>query len=318
MPRVGGIHHVTAVAGDPQANLDFYAGTLGMRLVKRSVNQDDPSRYHLFFGDREGTPGTNVTFFPWSEGRRGQRGAGQVVEVHLAVPPGTLGAWADRLDEAEVDVDQATRFGEDRLRFRDTHGLTLALVEDEAADERAFTAWERSPVPEGEQVRGVHAVRVLERDAAPVLDLSREVLGLEDAAEDGPWTRLVGRDPACGALEVRQDPDASPARGGVGTVHHVAWRARDENELATVRAALVDHGLRPTDVIDRFWFQSVYAREPGGVLYELATDGPGFEADEDLDRLGERLVLPPWMEDDRAAIEDGLPPLEAPAPVTSG
>ncbi len=312
MTRVGGIHHVTAIAGDPQENLDFYAGTLGLRLVKRSVNQDDPTTYHLFYADREGHPGTDLTFFPWPDGRRGSRGAGQVVEVHFAARPESLAYWRDRLDEAGLDVEELERFEEARLRFKDPHGLTVAIVGTPLAEERTFTAWEKSTVPEEHQIRGLHAVRVLERDATPILTLSRDVLGMQKTGEDAGWTRYEGHDATSGFLELKEDAQASPGKGGVGTVHHVAWRTRDEDESTTLQEAVREQGLSATPVIDRFWFKSIYFREPGGVLYELATEGPGFQEDEPLDTLGESLVLPPWLEESREKIERVLPDLVLP------
>ncbi len=314
-PRIGGIHHVTAIAGDAQENLDFYAGTLGLRLVKRSVNQDDPARYHLFFADAEGQPGTDLTFFPWGQARRGDTGAGMTNEVAFAIPPGSLSWWRERLEEAGVDVTKARdRFGDAAITFTDPHGLDLALVATEDAHEKDHAPWERSPVPPEHQLRGFHAVRVLEHDAAPTARVATELLGMEPVGEDDGWTRYQGTDPTSGYLELRADPDAPRARQGVGTVHHVAWRAGDADDEARLREAAIEHGLRPTEVIDRFWFESVYFREPGGVLFELATEAPGFTADEPLETLGERLVLPPWLESDREKIERLLPSLELPYP----
>jgi glyoxalase family protein len=316
MPDIGGIHHVTAVASDPQQNLDFYAGTLGLRLVKRSVNQDDPATYHLFYADREGRPGTDITFFPFGHSRRGQSGAGAVGEVAFQVPPGSLDWWQTHLDDEGVDVKQREqRFGDPALTFRDPDGLDLAIVETEQATEREWTAWERSPVPETHQLRGFHAVRARETSLDETRALVTDVLGMDHVAGDGSWHRFAA-DPTSGYLELRAAPHAQRARGGVGTVHHVAWRAGDEADEKRLRQAVADHGLNPTQVIDRVWFQSVYFREPGGVLFELATEDPGFTADEPLDGLGERLVLPPWLEDDRDEIENELAVLELPYPAS--
>ncbi|PSG98477.1 glyoxalase [Thermoplasmatales archaeon SW_10_69_26] len=319
MPSIGGIHHVTAVAGDPQENLDFYAGELGLRLVKRSVNQDDPTTYHLFYADREGRPGTDLTFFPFPDGRRGRTGAGIVGEVAFQVRPDSLDYWSDRLrgPDSEADVKQrGERFGDPVLTFSGPHGLDLAIVETEQATEREWTAWERSPVPEQHQLRGFHAVRARETSLEGTQTLVTDVLGMEHVGEDGSWHRYAGTDPASGYLELRAAPQAQRARGGRGTVHHVAWRAGDESDEKRLREAVADHGLNPTDVIDRFWFRSVYFREPGGVLFELATEEPGFTADEPLESLGERLVLPPWLEDDRDEIENVLADLELPYPTS--
>ncbi len=312
MARIGGIHHVTMMAGDAQENLDFYADTLGMRLVKRSVNQDDPGTYHLFYADAEGHPGTDITFFPFPNSPPGQDGAGLVNEVALQVPPGSLPHWRERLQDHGVKTETTERFGDPTLTFSDPHGLHLALVETPHALERPFTPWERGPVPREHQVRGIHSVRILEHDLEPTLDLSTGVLGMEQVGTDGDWRRYRGRDAWSGFLEVRSDPDAPRGRVGRGSVHHVAWRVRDDDEQEALRQGVADAGLRPTEVIERFWFRSVYFREPGRVLFELATDGPGFLVDEPVESLGERLTLPPWLEEHRDRIEAVLPTLQLP------
>lgn len=306
-PGVLGIHHVTAIAGDAQANLDFYTRVLGLRLVKRSVNQDAPTTYHLFYADAAGTPGTDITFFPWPEMGPGRPGAGLAEEIPFAVPPGSLAWWAAWLDRhAVARTGAATRFGEPTLAFADPHGLRLALVE--TADPRPFVPWPAGPVPEAHQIRGMHAVRLVVRDAGPTARLLTDVLGFARAGEDGGWTRYAAAGGGSGTFaELRSEPGARLGAWGAGAVHHVAWRVPDAAAELAVRAAVAGAGLRPTETIDRFWFQSVYFREPGGVLFELATDGPGFARDEDAARLGERLILPPWLEPRRVEIEAALP-----------
>ncbi|HWH08701.1 MAG TPA: ring-cleaving dioxygenase, partial [Candidatus Thermoplasmatota archaeon] len=302
-PNVGGIHHVTAIAGDAQENVDFYAGLLGMRLVKRSVNQDDPGTYHLFYADAEGHPGSDLTFFPWPGMGEGRRGTGLVDEVVLAVQPESLAYWRTRLEAEGVRVEAGPdRFGEPTLAFEDVHGLRLAISGTPRARERPFAAWTRSPVPAQHQVRGIHAVRLAEAAGQATRDLATRVLGMRHVGQDGRWDRFEGRDPWSGHLEVADLPGLPRGQWGVGKVHHVAWRVRDDPEQAAVQEAVRAAGVSTTPVIDRFWFHSVYFREPGGVLFELATDGPGFGVDEPLERLGERLVLPPWLEEHRAAI----------------
>lgn len=310
-PTVHGLHHVTVVSGDPQENLDFYTGTMGMRLVKRSINQDAPDTYHLFYADAAGSPGTDLTFFPWPDLPRARPGVGQIVEVPLAVPAASLGFWRERLDEHGVAVgEMETRFGERTLPFEDPHGLRLALVGIE--EERAFAPWERGPVPAEHQVRGLHAVRMWERALEPTEVLLTRVMGFEKVAEEDGWHRY-GIGGASGTFaEIRVMPDEGRGSGGAGGVHHAAWTVRDDAEERAMQALLGRVGLQPTQTIDRFWFQSVYFREPGGVLFELATEGPGFDRDEDPDRLGETLILPPWFEARRAEIEAGLPPLDVP------
>ena len=307
-PTVHGLHHVTAIAGDPQENLRFYTQVLGLRLVKTSVNQDAPDTYHLFFADGAGTPGTDLTFFPWPDLKRGTPGTGQVVEVPFAISTGSLPYWRERLAEFDVETRaEETRFGEPTLPFADPHGLLLSLVETD--DPRDFTAWDESPVPNEHQIRGMHSVRMWEREREPTETLLTEVMGLEKVGEDGGWHRY-GLGGASGTLaEVRVTSDASVGRGGTGTVHHAAWRMTDSEEEMALRSLIQRVGLRPSEQIDRFWFQSVYFREPGGVLFELATDGPGFTADEDPEHLGEALILPPWLEDQREEIEAQLPEL---------
>ncbi|HET9332322.1 MAG TPA: ring-cleaving dioxygenase [Gemmatimonadota bacterium] len=311
-PAVHGIHHVTAIAGHPQENLDFYAGVLGLRLVKRSVNQDDPGTYHLFYADAAGTPGTDVTFFPWMRMAPSRPGAGLVGEIALAVPSEHLGWWSERLRELGVEtLDEESRFGEPALPFRDPHGLPLALVGIEG--EREFAAWEGSQVPPERQIRGVHAVRIRVRASGPTERLLADQLGFSLAAEDRGWRRWAAGEGSGAFADLFEEPGAHVGRWGTGAVHHVAWRVHDDAEELLVRAAVEAAGLSPTPVIDRFWFRSVYFKEPGGTLFELATDGPGFDRDEDPESLGETLVLPPWLEPHRREIEAVLPPLEVPA-----
>ena len=309
MTEITGIHHVTAIAGDAQENLDFYTGVLGMRLVKRSVNQDAPDTYHLFYADAEGHPGSDLTFFPWGDMPRARPGIGLAMEVALAVPPDSLGFWAERLAGLGVAAGAPeVRRGERVLPVADPQGLALALVE--TADAREFTPWAAGPVPEHRQVRGLHAVRLWERDLAATAAFLTDVLGFTAMGEEGGWHRFGGAGGGSGRhLDIRELPEARRGAWGTGGVHHVAWRVPDDEAELAVRERVAAARRRPTPVIDRFWFKSVYFLEPGGVLFELATDGPGFATDEDVGALGERLVLPPWLESRRAAIEAELPPL---------
>jgi glyoxalase family protein len=311
-PAVHGIHHVTGIAGDAQENLDFYVGVLGLRLVKRSVNQDVPGSYHLFYADAVGTPGTDLTFFPWPAMEPARHGAGQAREVLFGVAPGSLDWWTERLAAHGVRTAAVeSRFGEAVLPFRDPHGQPLGLVE--TAEERAWIPWEEGPVSVERQLRGMHSVRLVVRELEPTDRVLREVLGFQAAGEEEGWRRYGADDGGSGRwLEVRESPEARPGGWGTGGVHHVAWQVEDDQEQAVMRERLLAAGLRPTPPIDRFWFRSVYFREPGGVLFELATMGPGFERDERRDRLGASLILPPWLEERRAAIEAALPPLRMP------
>jgi glyoxalase family protein len=308
-PAVTGLHHVTCIAGDPQRNLDFYSGVLGMRLVKRSVNQDAPDTYHLFYADAEGHAGSDITFFPWPALPPGRRGIGLTNEVALAVPAGTLEWWGDRLRSAGVAAgDRTAWFGEPALPFTDPDGLALTLVE--TGDTREFTAWNESPVDAARQIRGLHAVRMAQRELAPTARFLVEGLGFTAAGEESGWHRFtVGGGGSSRAVDVQVLPDAPRGQWGLGAVHHIAWRVPDDDAQLRVRGAVSAAGGRPTEVIDRFWFRSVYFREPGGALFEVATDGPGFAVDESLEALGERLILPPWLESSRAKIEAALPRL---------
>ncbi|HEX6270786.1 MAG TPA: ring-cleaving dioxygenase [Anaerolineales bacterium] len=309
---VHGIHHVTCIAGDAQENLDFYVGLLGMRLVKRSVNQDDPGTYHLFYADGVGTPGTDFTFFPWPQMEPGRLGIGLTVEVSFAIPTGSLAYWQDRLKQFRVAHGALEeRFGEETLAFEDIHGLQLALVE--TSNKRQFVPWESSPVPAEHQLRGMHSVRLWEQKLDHTENILTQRMGFDLlGAEDG-WHRYGVEGGGSGKLvEIKELPEERRGQWGTGSVHHVAWRVKDSDEQMSVREGIANAGLRPTPQIDRFWFKSVYYKEPGGVLFELATDGPGFDRDEDMEHLGEQLILPPWLEAQRIEIEAALPPLEMP------
>ncbi len=310
---VHGLHHVTAIASEPQENLDFYVGTLGLRLVKRSVNQDVPGSYHLFYADAVGTPGTDLTFFPWPDMDPVLEGAGQAQEVQFGVPSGSLDWWRERLADAGIRAGRRElRFGQPVLPFRDPHGQRLALVETD--DERAWEPWTAGPVSPDRQLRGMHGVRLVVRDGGATGRVLEDVLGFREAGESDGWWRYGVEGGGAGRwLEVREAPGARQGRWGTGGVHHVAFLVEDDDEQAAVRERVLAAGLRATEPIDRFWFRSVYFREPGGVLFELATAGPGFGRDEAVEELGSRLILPPWLEERRGAIEAALPPLEPPA-----
>jgi glyoxalase family protein len=309
---VNGLHHITAIAGPAQENLDFYAGILGMRLVKRSVNQDDPGTYHLFYADAEGRPGTDLTFFPWAQMAPPREGYGRAMETSLEVPAGSLEFWAARLSRYGVALNPIeTRFRDRVLPLADPHGLQVALVEPARNPRTQFTPWLLSAVPAEHQIRGLYGARLWERDAGPTSRFLQHVLGFVALGAEGEWTRY-GFERSSGVIDVREVPDGRRGQWGVGSVHHLAWRVDDEEHQLRIRQAVEDIGGNATPVIDRFWFKSVYFQEPGGVLFELATDGPGFAVDEDPAHLGESLVLPPLLEPHRADIERVLPPLTMP------
>lgn len=307
---VTGLHHVTAISGDAQENLDFYTGLLGLRLVKRTVNQDVPDTYHLFYADGEGRPGTDITFFPWPNLPPARPGIGLTMEVGFSVLDGSLDWWGERLVAAGIAWGSEERFGERALVFVDPHGLGLSLTE--TARPLATAPWARSTVPDDHQIHGFHAARLWERDLERTARFLVDGLGFEAVGEDEGWHRFEVGDRGPGRrVEVREMPDERRGAWGVGAVHHVAFRVADTDHQELVREQVAAAGQQPTDFIDRFWFRSIYFKEPGGALFEVATDGPGFTVDEDPGVLGERLILPPWLEPRRAEIEAGLSPLGA-------
>jgi glyoxalase family protein len=313
MTQVNGIHHITAISGPAQENLDFYAGVLGMRLVKRSVNQDDPGTYHLFYADAEGHPGADLTFFPWAQLAPPRPGHGLAVEVALEVPADSLDFWGERLNRYSVPLSAVeSRFGDRVLPLIDPHGLRVVLVEPSLAPPRTFTPWQHSTVPAERQIRGLFGARLWERDADATAAFLTSTLGFRRLADAGGWTRF-GFPEAAGVVEIREAPDVRRGAWGVGSIHHLAWRVDDEPHQLKMRDRIEAAGLHATPVIDRFWFKSVYFKEPGGVLFELATEGPGFSVDEDPAHLGESLILPPWLEGARERIEQVLPPISPPA-----
>jgi glyoxalase family protein len=314
MPTTAGLHHVTAIAGDPQDNADFYVETLGLRFVKRTVNHDDTGTYHFYFGDREGSPGTNITFFPWGErGRDGEFGAGQTRHTAYLVHPDSLDFWRDRLESEGVAVAETERFGESVLQFADPDGIGLELVASESAADADAVAWEDGPVPADHQLRGFHSVTLSVAELGPTAEILTEVLGYEHVGdEDGRRRFRAPGDGPHSRLDL-VETDRPRGRMGTGTVHHVAFQAESTDEAEAYRAAYEAHGLQPSGVIDRTYFQSVYVREPGGVLFEIATTAPGFNADEPVDELGSSLVLPEWLEDDRERVEAELPAFDPPS-----
>ncbi len=311
MSTVNGLHHVTCIASNPQKNLDFYSGILGMRLVKKSVNQDDPSTYHLFYADAEGRAGTDLTFFPWQHMQPARKGVGLATEVQLAVAADTLPFWHKRLEHYGVKTSPVeTRFGEKVLPFTDYDGLQLALVE--ISEQRAFTPWEKSAVPEDKQIIGLHGAQMWQRTLEQSADFLTSAMGFSHAGHENGWHRYSVNGGGSGNfVDIQELPNLGRGQWGTGSIHHLAWRVDDTEHEMAVREAVAKAGRRPTEQIDRFWFKSVYFMEPGGVLFELATDGPGFAVDEEADKLGEMLVLPPWLEPHRTQIEAGLPKLNS-------
>ncbi len=310
---LGGIHHVTAIAGDPQQNVDFYAGLLGLRFVKRTVNFDDPGTYHLYFGDDAGHPGTILTFFPWPGAPRGRHGAGQVTAVSFSVPPGSLVYWEERFRRHGVAFEaKESPFDESILELSDPDGLPLELVAD--ARTELGRPWSGAAVPAAQAIRGFHSVSLLEHEHLGTERLLTEVMGLRFSQTVGHRRRyLFGDGGAAAYVDIVTAPDASPGLVAVGTVHHVAWRVASDDAQAAWRRRLLEARVNVTPVRDRQYFHSIYYHEPGGVLFEIATDPPGFAIDEPPDALGMTLRLPPWLEPHRAALEERLPRLHLPS-----
>ncbi len=309
--KFAGIHHVTAIAGDPQENVDFYSGVLGLRLVKKTVNFDDPGSYHLYYGDAAGNPGTIITFFPWPGSRRGRIGTGQVSATSFVVPEDSLGYWTERLVEHGVRFEHPERrFDETVLAFGDPDGLAVEIVARPGRD--GGEVWEGSPAPAGSAIRGISGVTLSERSARITTDLLTSLLGFEKVEEKDGRARYLTAGSGGSFADVLEEPDGLAGRTAVGTVHHVAWRAPDEATQEAWREEIAARGFHITPVLDRNYFRSVYFREPGGVLFEIATDPPGFTVDEDREHLGESLTLPPWLEKDRECIEQSLPPIHPP------
>ena len=305
--NANGIHHVTAIAGEARRNRDFYTNTLGLRLVKKTVNFDDPGAFHLYYGDAAGTPGTVLTFFPWAQAAAGRAGAGELHETMLRIPAASIGYWTVRL--MAHGVERTERFGETVLTFRDPDGLRLALVG--VAGIEAETAWENGIIPTEHAVRGFHGVSLMLDDAAGTGAVISDVFGFAAEASESAATRY--RVPGAlqgGIVDLRSVGGFLPARMGRGSVHHLAFRAADDAaQVAMVEKLERNHGIRTTEQKDRDYFRSVYFREPGGVLFEIATDIPGFAVDEDAATLGSALKLPRFLQPHRSEIEAALPAL---------
>ena len=306
------IHHVTAIAGDPQRNLDFYSGVLGLRLVKLTVNFDDPGSYHLYFGDEVGHPGSILTFFPWPDGRRGRQGTGQVGTVSLAIPSASLGFWVERLVQHGIKFEGPDRrFDEQVLAFSDPDGLLIELVATPRVDR--VTPWPDGPVPAPHAVRGLHGGTIWEEGDRGTAEVLTAHLGFRRIGEEGNRLRFETAAEGVGTvLDLRRVGGFWRGATGVGTVHHVAFRAPSEEAQLALRAQIEQSGVDTTPVIDRQYFRSVYFREPGGVLFEIATDAPGFTIDEPASELGTHLMLPPTYEPIRDRIVQALPPVRLP------
>ncbi|MCU0226403.1 MAG: ring-cleaving dioxygenase [Bryobacterales bacterium] len=314
-PFIAGIHHVTAIASDPKRNVAYYEQQLGLRLVKTTVNFDDPGAYHLYYGDDAGVPGTILTFFPWPGATPGRAGTGMTMATAFQVAPGAVDFWMGRFADRALDFEAPVeRFGQRVLPFRDPDGMPLELVEHAPASISPVTPGRvsaHSGIPVEMAIHGFHGVSLCVPSADATGRLLTEVFGYQSAGQQGDRYRFVSPEAGIGASVdlVCTSGELVRGRSGAGTVHHVAFRARTNEEQLTWREHLLQAGYSPTPVLDRNYFQSIYFREPGGVLFEIATDPPGFTADEDLDSLGSALKLPAWLEPRRESIAARLPGL---------
>ena len=305
-----GIHHVTAIAGPARRNLEFYTQALGMRLVKRTVNFDDPGTYHLYYGDEAGAPGTILTFFPWAHVAPGRLGVGETQETMLRVPESAIGYWTHRLIELGVPHETPVkRFGETVLPFKDPDGMRLALVG--VAGIEVTPGWSGNGIAAENAIRGFHGVSLLLEDAGPTAAILTDVLGFAEAGREGSRIRFRAEGNEIGGIvDIYAAGGFLPARMGAGSVHHIAFRAENNQAQGAMAAKLAEnHRIRATEQVDRNYFRSVYFREPGGILFEIATDEPGFAVDEAAAELGRSLKLPPALEARRAEIEAVLPDL---------
>lgn len=305
MKHSKGLHHITVLAGDPKTNSEFYTDTLGMRMVKKSVNQDDPGTYHLFYGNEAATPGSSLTFFPWPRAHKGTKGSGEAVNVAFKVPEGSQNFWLMRLKEQGLRFsDSFEVFGKQSIRFQDPDGLELDLVFDSTAKDKVSSY--EGPVPNEYAIQGFESTRLKVQNPEGTVRILEDVFGFNEKESNSNHT-LYQTDVNIGSSVIIEASDEGPGRGGRGIVHHVAFRAKDFEDLKNLREKVLEKGLQATPVIDRHWFKSVYFREPSGVLFEIASDDPGYIVDEDFERLGEKLILTPSLEPRREYIESLLP-----------
>ncbi len=304
-----GIHHITAIASDAAANVHFYTQVLGQRLTKKTVNFDDPTSYHLYYGDRVGTPGTALTFFVWSGARRGRAGIGEAVAFAYAIPPGSLSYWKQRLtDSLPTPPTESERVGQPILTCRDPDGIVVEFVESDMALTK--TRWTEASVPAEYALGPFHSITLCISPTEPTREVVCDIVGAEPVAEDGQRVRFhFPHFPHGGFIDLWSPEEAHRSGNGAGSIHHVAWRVADDEIHAATQKAIKNRGLQVSPIIDRKYFHSIYFREPGGVLFEVATDEPGFLVDETERELGTKLMLPEWYESMRAQIEAQLEPL---------
>lgn len=301
-----GIHHITAIVGHPQENVDFYAGVLGLRLVKQTVNFDDPGTYHLYFGNEGGKPGTIITFFPWEGARQGVIGDGQVGVTSYVVPKGAMEFWKKRLDKFNVPFTIMERFGEEYLEFDDPHGLHLEIVE---RDEGDINLWNFGEVTPEVAIKGFGGATLLSSQPNKTAHLLEEIMGLEWVGNEGDFVRYRSTADIGNIIDLKQTP-IGRGQIGVGTVHHIAWRAIDDEDQLEWKKYMTKNGYGATPVQDRNYFNAIYFREHGEILFEIATDPPGFAHDESLETMGDKLMLPKQYEHYREKLEKSLIPIK--------
>lgn len=304
-----GLHHISVIASDPQDNYDFYVKKLGMRMVKKTVNQDDPTKYHLFYANSEGSPGSSLTFFPWPRAHKGKAGTGEATAVSLAVPENSLEFWQQRLDDQNISYSgPSERFGKQLLSFKDPDGLQLHLVFDDRKND--LKEWKKSPVPNEHQIQGFWSTKLSLHEVDHTEKILTSILGFKKVDNEDNQT-LFQTESELGHSLVIEKANAEQGRNGAGIVHHVAFQTKDDEDLKKLRHEVLRLGLQATEIIDRHFFKSVYYRTPGGVLFEMATHGPGYfvNADPDEDQA-EKLELTPWHESKRDQIEKALPTIK--------
>lgn len=304
--QTAGIHHITAIVGHPQENVDFYAGVLGLRLVKQTVNFDDPGTYHLYFGNEGGKPGTIITFFPWAGARQGTIGDGQVGVTSYVVPKGAIAFWEERLAKFNVPVTKMERFGEQYLEFDDPHGLHLEIVEREEGEKNT---WSFGDITPDKAIKGFGGATLLSAQPEKTAHLLEQVMGLKKVSEEGDFVRFQSSADIGNIIDLKRTPIGRGTMG-VGTVHHIAWRAEDDQDQLEWQKYVAENGYGVTAVRDRNYFNAIYFREHGEILFEIATDPPGFAHDETFETMGEKLMLPVQYEPRREQIERVLIPFQ--------
>ncbi|WP_156288425.1 ring-cleaving dioxygenase [Oceanobacillus salinisoli] len=306
MKKTAGIHHITAIVGHPQENVDFYAGVLGLRLVKKTVNFDDPGTYHLYFGNHGGKPGTIITFFPWVGAFQGKIGGGQVGVTTYAIPVGSLSFWEKRLEKHNIEFRKSERFGETYLKFEDVHGLQLELVEREEGEPNNWAVGDVMPEV---AIKGFGGAILLSTNPEKTGETLQEVMGLEKVGEENDVARFKSYGEIGNIIDIKQT-QVERGQMGVGTVHHIAWRAKDDEDHLDWQQYVGRKGYGVTEVKDRNYFNAIYYREHGEILFEIATDPPGFAHDESYESMGEELKLPSQYEQYRGQLENRLIPIE--------